>query len=161
MGFQRRTLRQRLMDKCLLEWGPGKRGAWGWGGDRNCCAIRPPSGQAGQVPLDPPTPASLAGLLPGGGRGVGDVMDSLALLATHRQRNSGSKRQPQAKGPSCWQLAARALRQLRRGNSGSAERATQTQTTLWLRVGRRGSVTPGWVASGKLLSLSEPQFPLL
>ena len=49
---------------------------------------------------------------------MGDVMDSLALLAAQRQRNSGSKREPQAKGPSCWQLAARALRQLRRWELG-------------------------------------------
>lgn len=53
--------------------GMGSREAWGVGVGRTrataALSDRPPSGQAGRVPTDPPTPASLAGLLPGGGRG--------------------------------------------------------------------------------------------
>lgn len=69
--------------------------------------------------MDPPTPAnSCQGCSQEGAEGCGDVMDALVLLATHRQRKSGRERAPPAKGPSCWQLAARAPRQLRQWELG-------------------------------------------
>ena len=112
MGSQRRTLRYKLMDKCLLEWGPGKHG----GGEdpSKPHAVRQACTQAGGASPHGPTNSCqlLSGLFPGGGRGVWG-RDGLPGASGRTQAEEiGQRERPQAKGPSCWQLAARAPRQL-------------------------------------------------
>ena len=118
------------MDTCLLEWGPGKHEV-GRTPASPTLSDRPPGGQAGPVPMDPPTPAnSCQGCSQEGAEGCGDVMGSLVLLAAHRQRKLGSERAPRQRdlAAGSWQPGHRGS--CNSGNSGSAEGATQTQPTL-------------------------------
>ena len=92
----------------------GSREAWGGEDPGKPYAVRQASRRAGGA--SPHGPANscqlLSGLFPGGGRGVWG-RDGLPGASGRTQAEEiGQREGPQAKGPSCWQLAARAPRQL-------------------------------------------------
>ena len=96
-------LRQRLIDQTLLGRGPGKHAGGWWGNQQVLChQIATGLGPVG------PTNSCQSGLRTAPGW-AGDMMDSLALLAAHVQRNIGQpERVPRQRD---WQLAVRAPRQ--------------------------------------------------
>lgn len=151
-------LRQRLIDQSLLGRGPGKRvGGWWWGNQHvryHWAGLRV-GNWAGSGRTHQLLPAWLEGCSGvGGGQegfpGTPGCMWAQTLRAA--RENSWAKRL--ALGSQGTEAAATV------GTWGLLSVGTQAQPTLRFRVGRSGSVTPGCVALGKSLSLSEPRFPL-